>query len=284
MDKISATSPGTLYVVATPIGNLNDMSLRAIDTLKNVDVILAEDTRHSGQLLHALGIQKQLISLHAHNENEKSEQIITALAKGQSYALISDAGTPLISDPGFSLVRDAQQEGIKIVPIPGACALITAISASGVPCDQFLFFGFLPAKPQARLKALQALSTNEYTTILYESTHRILACLDDIIAAYGPHYQLVVAKELTKTFEQFIYGTGKEIGQWLNEEPGRCKGEFVIILPPLTQVKVDNQDQHLLNVLLSELPLKQAVKLASQLSSTPKNELYKLALHLQSLL
>lgn len=280
MENTSASFTGTLYIVATPIGNLDDISARAIHTLNGVDKILAEDTRHSGQLLHALGIKKPLLALHDHNEGQKSQDIIEEIKQGVSFALISDAGTPLISDPGFILVRLARQEGIRIVPIPGACALITALCAAGIPCDSFVFAGFLPAKQQARLSRMQTLSQSAHTVIIYESTHRIIACVDDLTATYGTEYQFVLAKELTKTFEHIMQGTGQEIKSWLLAESARSKGEFVLILPALPTHDMQKEDEKLLRILMSELPLKQAVKLATKLSTTHKNELYKMALNL----
>lgn len=282
MENSSATITGILYVVATPIGNLDDISLRAINTLKSVDTILAEDTRHSQQLLHALAIHKPLLALHDHNEASKSRDLIQTLKKGQSLALISDAGTPLISDPGFILVRMAREEGIRVVPIPGPCALITALCAAGIPCDNFTFSGFLPAKQTARLARLQSIALSEQTTILYESTHRILACLEDIRQVFGADYRLVLAKELTKTFEHIMQATSRETETWLLAEPGRIKGEFVLILPARPLPDTAAADRTLLSVLLAELPLKQAVKLACQLSKTAKNDLYKLALTMDS--
>lgn len=282
MDKNSATSTGILYVVATPIGNLDDITLRAIQTLKSVDTILAEDTRHSAKLLQALGIQKPLLSHHAHNESQASETIIAALLKGQNFALISDAGTPLINDPGFELVRMARLNHIEVVPVPGACAITTALCAAGLPCDSFLFAGFLPAKHQARCHKLQALQYCGHTLVFYESTHRILDCLDDLHEVYGEEYQFVVAKELTKSFERFISGTAREIKNWFLEDNAHSKGEFVLILPPLAEENASTEDSHLLTVLLQELPLKQAVKLASSLSKTHKNELYKMALQIKA--
>lgn len=280
MVKSSATFVGILYIVATPIGNRDDISLRALETLKSVDTILAEDTRHSVQLLNALGIHKPLLSFHAHNEANKSECIIAALQQGQSFALISDAGTPLISDPGFPLVRLAREKQIPVVPIPGACALITALCAAGVACDTFTFAGFLPAKQVARRSKLASLRNSENTLVFYESRHRIIDCIDDLIAVYGQDYELVLAKELTKTFERFICGTGQEIKDWLLADSVHSKGEFVLILPAKPEEVANRKDEEILSILLSELPLKQAVKLASLLTKTHKNELYKLALRL----
>ncbi|WP_412754260.1 16S rRNA (cytidine(1402)-2'-O)-methyltransferase [Legionella donaldsonii] len=275
MVKSSATIVGTLYVVATPIGNRDDISLRALDVLRSVDTILAEDTRHSQQLLNALGIHKPLLSLHAHNENDKSEQILSALQQGKSFALISDAGTPLISDPGFPLVRLAQENEIPVVPVPGACALITALSAAGVPCDSFTFAGFLPAKPVARKNKLNALQNSEHTLVFYESTHRIVDCINDIMQVYGQHYEMVLAKELTKVFERFIRGTVQEIKDWLLMDNNHSKGEFVLILPAKPTVTANTKGEEILAILLEELPLKQAVKIASLLTKISKNELYK---------
>ncbi|ARG98779.1 16S rRNA (cytidine(1402)-2'-O)-methyltransferase [Legionella micdadei] len=283
MVKISATSVGTLYIVATPIGNREDISLRAITTLKSVDTILAEDTRHSGQLLDSLGINKPLLSLHAHNEATKAEAIIETLQQGKSFALISDAGTPLISDPGFPLVRLARQKQIPVVPIPGPCALITALSAAGVPCDTFTFVGFLPAKQTGRRAKLESLKASEHTIVFYESTHRILDCIDDIIEVYGQNYEMVVAKELTKTFEHFISAAAQEIKNWFLEDKARCKGEFVLVLPKKEEEgDANRKEQEILSLLVKELPLKQAVKIASELTQRNKNELYKLALKLIS--
>ncbi|MFA5959651.1 MAG: 16S rRNA (cytidine(1402)-2'-O)-methyltransferase [Tatlockia sp.] len=279
MVNTTARSPGTLYIVATPIGNRDDITLRALQVLKSVDVILAEDTRHSTHLLQLLGIHKPLMAFHAHNEALKSMPIIESLKEGQSFALISDAGTPLISDPGFSLVRLARQNHLAVVPIPGPCALVTALSAAGVACDSFTFIGFLPAKAPARRAKLLSLKHQPHTLVFYESTHRLEACIDDLIATFGSDYAFVLAKELTKTFEHFISGTGAEIKAWLLEDPARSKGEFVFILPEAPVEEEQGADKKILSLLLDELPLKQAVKIASLLTQSNKNELYKWALH-----
>lgn len=283
MVKNSARTRGTLYIVATPIGNRDDISLRALEILKSVDAILAEDTRHSAQLLHLLGIHKPLHSLHAHNEERKTESLIQAMEEGQSFALISDAGTPLISDPGFPLVRQAREKQLTVVPIPGPCALITALSAAGVPCDSFTFIGFLPAKQAARRSKLESLRRSEHTIVFYESTHRIMDCLDDLNLIYGQDYELVVAKELTKAFECFINGSPQKIKEWFLADSNHTKGEFVFILPVQIEEDSTNQSQkELLTLLLRELPLKQAVKIASLLTKINKNELYKLALEIRA--
>lgn len=278
MIQSSASTSGTLYVVATPIGNLDDISLRAIQTLKMVDTILCEDTRHSKHLLNHLGIQKPLVSLHAHNEHEKTQTILQALIGGHTYALISDAGTPLISDPGYLLVRAARETQIPIVPIPGPCAFITALSAAGVPCDTVSYFGFLPTKSTARQEKLASLIDINHTLVFYESTHRIQACLDDCQTIFGEHCELVVAKELTKTFEHFVQGTLPVIRTWLQADLARLKGEFVVIIPPRVSTQTNHPGEQILKILLAELPLKQAVNLAAKISKSAKNELYQLAL------
>lgn len=282
MDKNSAIA-GTLYIIATPIGNLADLSQRACDTLKAVDFILAEDTRHSSHLLHHLGISKPVHAFHAFNEKARGEQIITRLQHGESCALISDAGTPLICDPGFELVRLARQSGVTVVPIPGACALITALCAAGIACDSFIFSGFLPSKQEARQKRLQSLKALHHTLIVYESSHRIIACIEDIGQIYEEDFQFVLAKELTKTHERFITGNMHNMLAFLTASPAHVKGEFVLILPHQTNHEKNNeQDKHLLHVLLAELPLKQAVNIAEKLSSSNKNVLYQLALTLKT--
>ncbi|MBA2657275.1 MAG: 16S rRNA (cytidine(1402)-2'-O)-methyltransferase [Tatlockia sp.] len=283
MVKNSARTSGTLYIVATPIGNREDISLRALSILKEVDTILAEDTRHSAQLLTLLGIHKPLLSLHAHNEAQKSAQIISALAQGKSFALISDAGTPLINDPGFPLVRLARENQISVVPIPGACALIAALSAAGVACDSFTFVGFLPAKQSARRARLEGLRPSEHTIVFYESTHRLMDCIDDLIEIYGQDYEFVIAKELTKTFEEFISAKAHEIKAWFLKDCARIKGEFVVILPALPAPETTNQKElEILTLLINEVTVKQAVKITALLTNSNKNEIYKLALQLKA--
>lgn len=282
MTNALATATGTLYIVATPIGNLEDITRRALEVLKSVDFILAEDTRHSMQLLTALGIKNNLYSLHAHNEHEKSQQLLEQLLAGKSAALISDAGTPLISDPGYILVRLAREQEVPVVPVPGACALIAALSAAGIPCDSFLFSGFLPAKSSSRKAKLESLHQEPHTLIFYESTHRIVECLEDIGTIYGEESALVLAKELTKAYERFLTGPVREIKNWLLADPAHTKGEFVLIIPPRPAPAKEQDDATLLGVLLAELPLKQAVTIAAKLSKTSKNELYTLALQIKN--
>ncbi|HAT6931990.1 TPA: 16S rRNA (cytidine(1402)-2'-O)-methyltransferase [Legionella pneumophila] len=281
MTNTLATDLGTLYIVATPIGNREDISFRALNTLKNVDLILAEDTRHSKQLLTSLGIKNNLSSFHAYNEANKSKEIIEKLLHGKSIALISDAGTPLISDPGFPLVKQAHEHHIPVVPVPGACALIAALSAAGVPCDSFAFLGFLPAKQSARRHELQSLRSAPYTLVFYESTHRIIDSLNDIAEIYGQDCKLVLAKEITKSFERFVSGKIREIIDWLLSDPGHTKGEFVLIFPPRSSNEELHSHEKLLKILLEELPLKQAVAIACKLTNANKNQLYEEALKLK---
>lgn len=281
MTEVSSRIAGILYIVATPIGHLDDISSRALSVFNSVDAILAEDTRHSAGLFSSLGIKKPLISLHAHNEATKSQSIIDAMLMGKSYALISDAGTPLISDPGFLLVRLAQANQIRVVPIPGPCAFIAALSAAGVASEIVTFAGFLPAKSSARQRRLEALRDINHTLIFYESTHRIIESIDDIALVFGDTCELVLAKELTKLFERIMVGNCNSIREWLRADDAHCKGEFVLIIPPREVVNFLTEHQHLLAVLLSELPLKQAVSLACKLTGANKNDLYALALTLK---
>lgn len=282
MTNSLATGIGTLYIVATPIGNRDDISLRALNILKSVDLILAEDTRHSMQLLTSLGIKNNLSSLHAHNESDKSKQVIDQLLNGKTIALISDAGTPLISDPGYPLVKLAREHHITVTPIPGPSALITALSAAGVPCDSFIFLGFLPARQTARKSKLESLQSEPHTLIFYESTHRILECIEDIGDNYGFESELVLAKELTKSFERFISGTVTDVKNWLLADPGHTKGEFVLIIPPRPILIEKHAHEELLTILLSEMPLKQAVSIACKITGVNKNELYDTALKIKN--
>ena len=281
MTSSQATQKGILYIVATPIGNLEDITQRAIHVLRSVDCILAEDTRHSAQLLNALGIKNKLQSLHAHNEHEKSNDIISGLSNGLSYALISDAGTPLISDPGYPLVAKARAQGIQVSPVPGACALIAALSAAGIPCDSFLFLGFLPAKKQARCNKLEELKSAAHTLICYESTHRITECIEDMITVLGADREIALAKEITKSYEHFLVAPVAQIQQWFLEDASRSKGEFVLMIPPVAALTAVDDSDALLQVLMEELPLKQAVSLASKITGKNRNTLYDRALQLK---
>ena len=279
MAPISASALGTLYIVATPIGNREDITFRAQHILRSVDCIFAEDTRHSLPLLTALGVNKPLKALHAHNENAQCEQVLSLLRAGKSCALISDAGTPLISDPGYPLVHLARIEEIPVVPVPGPSALITALCAAGVPTDVFTFGGFLPAKIVARRKKLTEFFELPHTLVFYESTHRIIESIEDIAVVFGECCQIVLAKELTKTFERIVSGSCTEVLSWLHSDAAYQKGEFVLIIPARAVISAsDQQASQCLSILLAELPLKQAVKLAAQLTRINKNELYTLAL------
>lgn len=285
MNLRTATTNPILYIVATPIGNRGDITLRAIEILKKVDFILAEDTRHSKPFLDFLGIKKPIISLHEHNEEFKKEEIIKRLCLRQSAALISDAGTPLISDPGYLLVNLARKNNIDVIPIPGASAVITALSAAGKPCDTFTFAGFLPNKKNARVTKLQELKKLKHTLVFYESSHRILKCITDVGEVFGNNFEIVLAKELTKTFENFISGDVTNLLNWLDEDPNHCKGEFVVIIPAKEdEAQTTNKNieiEQTLTILLNELPLKQAVKITSLLTQHNKNEIYKIAIKLK---
>lgn len=276
---------GALFVVATPIGNLDDISQRAIRTLQQVSCIAAEDTRHSGKLLQHLGISNRLFALHDHNEKQRAASIIEKCLAGEDVALISDAGTPLISDPGYSLVRLCREAGVPVIPIPGPCALITALCAAGLPTDKFQFIGFLAPKSNQRQTQLAAVPTAAGTIICYDTARRILDTLQDVVAVFGPERQLVLAKELTKTFEHFACGTAADITTWLTEDPQRCQGEMVLMIAPAptkADEAVSEEVQRTLKILLAELPLKQAAALAAQIHNEKKNALYQLALSWQT--
>lgn len=280
MTAHETSTAGALYLVATPIGNLNDITLRALATLKEVDLILAEDTRQAWKLLNAYQIKNKVEAFHAHNEQQKTESILKKLSLGQNIALISDAGTPLISDPGFPLVRAAIDGQYQVIPIPGACALISALSASGVPTDCFTFVGFLPAKGEAREHKLQQLSKIPHTIIFYESTHRIVDSIEAIQKIFGSDFSFVLAKELTKTHETIISNSCENILNWLKADDNHVKGEFVLILPP-REVASDFDETIILKQLLAEIPLKKAVEIAHNLTKINKNKLYKTALELK---
>lgn len=277
---------GTLYIVATPIGNLEDLSLRASKVLSDVAVIAAEDTRHSGRLLQHLGISKPLIALHDHNERGRVQSIVSQLMAGADVALISDAGTPLISDPGYVLVREVRAEGLRVSPIPGPCALVAALSAAGLPTDRFLFVGFLPAKRTGRRTALEELRKEVATLVFYESPHRILATVADIADVMGAQREVVLGREITKAFETFYSGGAADVHAALTEDPHGSRGEFVVVVRGAEKTESGlmagalDVDQ-LLNLLMAELPLKKAAKMASELTGLGKNELYQRALDLK---
>ncbi|MFZ7307411.1 16S rRNA (cytidine(1402)-2'-O)-methyltransferase [Avibacterium avium] len=272
---------GILYIVATPIGNLQDISQRALQVLEQVDLVAAEDTRHSGLLLSHYGIKKPFFALHDHNEQQKADILCEKLLQGTTIALVSDAGTPLISDPGFHLVRKCRQAGIRIVPIPGACAAIAGLCASGIASDRFCFEGFLPAKSKARCDKLENLAKEDRTLIFYESTHRILDCLADMEKVFGAERYVVLARELTKTWETIH---GDEVGalrQWVSEDPNRSKGEMVLIV----EGNVNNEEESFspeaikaLTLIAKELPLKKAAAIVAELYGYKKNALYQFGL------
>lgn len=274
-----------LYIVATPIGNRDDLSHRAVDILKSVDVIAAEDTRHSKRLLDYYQIKTPMIALHEHNEAQRIDAVADRLEQGQRIALISDAGTPLISDPGYRLVSELQKKHFRIVPVPGACAVITALCASGLPTDRFAFEGFLPAKKGTRQNYLKALLHETRTLIFYESTHRILECLEDMCDVFGAHRRAAVARELTKSFETIRLDTLPKLLAWVSADPNQQKGEFVIVLEGAStesQQTDDAESRRILSILLKELSLKQAVTIATALTDGHRKSLYQLALTLKS--
>ncbi|MEX4489783.1 16S rRNA (cytidine(1402)-2'-O)-methyltransferase [Haemophilus influenzae] len=277
---------GILYIVATPIGNLQDITQRALETFAQVDLIAAEDTRHSGLLLSHYGIKKPFFALHDHNEQEKAHILVEKLKQGSNIALISDAGTPLISDPGFHLVRQCREAGIQVVPLPGACAAITALCASGIASDRFCFEGFLPAKSKARKDKLENIAEEDRTLIFYESTHRILDTLEDMQSVLGEERYIVLAREMTKTWETITGNTIKNLREWLPEAPNRTKGEMVLIVEG--KPKSDNNDEispqavKALELIAEELPLKKAAAIVAELYGYKKNALYQFGLaHLE---
>ncbi|MDG2941431.1 16S rRNA (cytidine(1402)-2'-O)-methyltransferase [Exercitatus varius] len=274
-------SSGILYIVATPIGNLQDITRRALDVFAQVDLIAAEDTRHSGLLLSHYGIKKPFFALHDHNEQQKAALLVEKLQQGVHIALISDAGTPLISDPGFHVVRQCRQAGIRVVPLPGACAAITALCASGIASDRFCFEGFLPAKSKARRDKLQNLAEESRTLIFYESTHRILGTLEDVEFVFGGERYAVLAREITKTWETISGDIISRLRQWLSEDPNRTKGEMVLIIegkPKSENIEFDGQALKALQLISRELPLKKAAAIVAELYGYKKNALYQYGL------
>lgn len=274
-------SNGILYIVATPIGNLQDITLRALEVLAQVDLIAAEDTRHSGLLLGHYGIKKPFFALHDHNEQQKTDSLVEKLQQGMNIALISDAGTPLISDPGFHLVRKCRQAGIRVVPLPGACAAIAALCVSGIASDRFCFEGFLPAKSKARQDKLHSLVEEERTLIFYESTHRIMETLADVENILGAERYVVLAREITKTWETVSGASVADLRYWLDEDPNRTKGEMVLIIEGYRETKTEifsPQAIKALELIAQELPLKKAASIVAQLYGYKKNALYQFGL------
>ena len=274
---------GTLFIVPTPIGNLNDITQRALTVLSEVDIIAAEDTRHSQKLLQHYSIDTRMISVHEHNEAQRATQVINKLRANQDVALISDAGTPLISDPGYSLVNQCRDAGLNVVPLPGPCAAITALSGAGLPTDRFRFEGFLPVKQQARHHALEALSHETASAVFYESPRRILDTVNAIIDVLGDERKLVIAKELTKTFETFFSGTAQQCKHWLEEDDNHQRGEFVLLVGGQASASegIPEEAVKLLTTLMNELPLKKAAAVTAQHYELKKNALYQLGLDLQ---
>jgi len=274
---------GTLYIVATPIGNLDDITFRAFEVLKSVDFVLAEDTRHSKTLLSHLDISKPIRAFHEHNEREKTKAIISEIYSGKSIALISDAGTPLISDPGYFLVAQAKKEGLKVVPIPGPTALITALSASGLASDSFTFLGFLPSKQTAKIKLLTGLAGRTETIIFYESPKRVLATLTDMQAIFGDSREVCLAKELTKAFETIHTGSIPNIIEYLTIDQNHQKGEFVILISATNEIdlaEAEIQLDSLLPILCAEMGTSKAAKIAAKITGIDKKKCYKRAMDL----
>ena len=271
---------GRLYIVATPIGNLSDMSIRAVDILKNVDLVLAEDTRHSKKLFSHYEINTPLKAFHEHNEKDKTEKVINEINAGQSIAMISDAGTPLISDPGYHLVSKAKKAGLNVVPVPGPSALIAAISSSGVASSSFTFFGFLPSKPVARLKLLQSKANLDETIVFYESPKRILSTLKDMLEVFGKSREVCLAKEITKSFETILTDKLPILIEYLESDSAHQKGEFVVLVSPadkIDRVEADSQLDKLLPILCAEMGASKAAKLAAKITGIDKKHCYKRA-------
>ena len=273
-----------LYVVATPIGNLGDISPRALETLRSVNVIAAEDTRYSGRLLQHFGITTPCVALHEHNEREVCDSLIARLQRGDNVALISDAGTPLLNDPGYHLVSTAHEHHIKVIPVPGPSSLVSALSASGLAADRFVFEGFLPAKSAARRARIKQLKDEPRTVVMFEAPHRISACLSDLDDIIGSDRVAVVARELTKAFETIRRDRLGVLADWVCADPNQQKGEFVIVLQGAPRTMAGDKDggaARVLEVLLEDLPLKQAVTLAVKITGLGKNLLYDMAVKRQ---
>lgn len=270
-----------LYVVATPIGNLADITLRAVEVLGSVALVAAEDTRHSRRLLDHLGIDVPLVALHEHNEAATAEQLVTQLQSGVSIALISDAGTPLVSDPGYRLVLACISAGIDVVPVPGASAVIAALSAAGLPTDRFCFEGFMPARIAARRARLEALRTETRTLVFFEAPHRIAALVDDLLDVMGPERKVAVARELTKQFEQIWRGSLADAMKAMETGDIPQKGEFVLVLEGGEPVTHDVDETRLMEALLTALPPTTAASVASRITGANKRQLYDIALALK---
>ncbi|WDE12602.1 16S rRNA (cytidine(1402)-2'-O)-methyltransferase [Thalassomonas haliotis] len=273
----------TLYIVATPIGNLGDISQRALDILTQVDVIACEDTRYTQRLLSAFSIKNKTMSMHDHNERQRQEQIAALLQEGKSIALVSDAGTPLISDPGFHLVRHCRQLGLNVTPVPGACAAITALSCAGLPTDRFTFEGFLPSKSGARQAKLAELTNEPRTMVFYDAPRRAIDTIEDVVSVLGGERYLVIARELTKTFETIHSDTAEKLLAWLQQDPNQLKGEMVLIIEghKVDPDAISPQIIDTLKLLLEELAPKKACAIAAKIHGVKKNALYDLALSIK---
>ena len=276
----SEVRPGHLYVVATPIGNLGDLSPRALKVLDGVDLIAAEDTRVTATLLAHFGVRKKLLALHEHNEGEATREVLDQLRKDRSVALVSDAGTPLVSDPGFSLVREARAFGFAVVAVPGPSALVAALSISGLPTDSFLFAGFLPAREEARRHRLHELAAEGRTVILYESTHRIVETAQALAAELGER-RVCLARELTKLYEESHALPARELPDWLRADENRQRGEFVLVLEGAdAATTAPREAERILKALLKELGASKAAKLAAEITGLPRKGLYAIAVRL----
>jgi 16S rRNA (cytidine1402-2'-O)-methyltransferase len=273
----------TLYVVATPIGNVTDISLRALHVLTIVDAVACEDTRNTAQLMNRFGISKPLVAAHMHNEREAAETLIRRLQAGERIALVSDAGTPAVSDPGARIVEAVRAAGLRVVPLPGASAAVTALSASGLVNDQFHFVGFLPSKAKQRETFLQGLQGVTATMVFYEAPHRIIECAEALATVFGPTRQVVFARELTKLFEEIHRCPLSEAAAWLKADAHREKGEFVVLVEGAPQVDEggDAEAERVLRILLAECSVKQAAALAAQITGQKKNALYDRALQIK---
>jgi 16S rRNA (cytidine1402-2'-O)-methyltransferase len=281
---LETLAAGCLYVVATPIGNLGDLSPRALAVLGAVDAICAEDTRTTGQLLAHFGLRKPMLALHDHNETRVAEQVIERLRQGLTLALVSDAGTPLVSDPGYALVKAVREAGLELRTVPGPCALIAALSIAGLPTDEFSFVGFLPAKSQARRARLEALALEPRTWVFYEAPHRVLDCARDLAATLPPDRPVFVGRELTKRFEQGVRMTVAELPVWIEADANHARGEFVFAVAgaPVQAASRTGavSGAQLLRLLVAELSPSKAAKLAAELTGEPRKDLYAEAVRL----
>lgn len=275
---------GSLYIVATPIGNMGDMTARAIETLNSVDVIAVEDTRRSGQLLRHFEITTSMMAVHEHNERQICDSLLNRIEQGENIALISDAGTPLLSDPGYFLVNQATERGLTVVPVPGVSAVITALSVAGLPTDRFVFEGFLPAKSSARQQRLEKVKEDTRTIIFYEAPHRIIEMLKDCQSVFGDKRKVVLTRELTKTFETIHGDELDKLIPWVEADQNQRKGEFVVLVhgaEARDSASIDAEAERILLILLKDLPVKQAASLAASITGLKKNALYQYALSLK---